>query len=213
MTEFFADQTVAERQWFIARRWQEFSGEARANLLRLLAVGSFYAVQLLHFYRFANRDEQDVVFHQRATGVAVAWTLVALAILLCLRVRLFSAALKYVTSVCDIVLLTALASLARGAESPLVLGYFLIIALSALRFSLHLVWFCTVMSMLAYLSLVGLVDQKWFDAEHAIPPATQLLTLLSLAFTGIVTGQTVRSSRSIASEYSARMRELKERAE
>ena len=209
-----ADKTVADRQWFIALRWQEYAGEARANLLRLLAVGSFYIVQLLEFHWFAeDNDPAQTLFHQRATAVAVAWTLVALAILLCLRVRLFSAALKYVTSICDIVLLTALASLGRGPESPLVLGYFLIIAMSALRFSLHLVWFCTVASMLAYLSLVGAVDRQWFDAEHAIPPATQLLTLLSLAFTGIVTGQTVRSSRSITNEYSARMRELQERAE
>ena len=208
-----ADKTVADRQWFIALRWQEYAGEARANLLRLLAVGSFYVVQLLEFHWFAEgNDAAQTLFHQRATAVAVAWTLVALAVMLLLRVRIFSAALKYVASLCDILLLTALASLARGPESPLVLGYFLIIAMAALRFSLHLVWFCTVVSILAYLSLVGLVDSQWFDAEHVVPPARQLLTLLSLAFTGIVTGQTVRSSRSIASEYSARLRESEERA-
>jgi hypothetical protein len=93
-----------------------------------------------------------------------------------------------------------------------VLGYFLIIALAAMRFSLGLIWFSTAASMLAYLSLVGRADEVWFDSEHAVPAATQLLTLLSLAFTGIVTGQTVRSCRSIASEYSARMRESEERA-
>src|SRR5688572_698735 len=164
------DKTVADRQWFIAQRWQEYAGEARANLLRLLAVGSFYIVQLLHFDRFASHDAEHLLFHQRATAVAVAWTLVALAVMLCLRVQLFSAALKYLSSACDVLLLTALASLGSGPASPLVLGYFLIIAMSALRLSLPLVWFTTLTSMLAYWSLVGLVDKSWFDADHAVPP-------------------------------------------
>jgi hypothetical protein len=199
------DQTIADRQWFIALRWQEYAGEARANLLRLFAVGVFYGVQLVHFYRFAQRDAADILFHQRATAIAVAWTLVALAVMLCLRVQWFSGALKYVSATCDLLLLTALAWLGRGPESPLVLGYFLIIALSALRFSLGLVWFSTVSGMLAYWSLVGLVDKRWFDAEHAVPPVTQLLTLASLAFTGIVIGQTVRCVKRVASEYAARL--------
>jgi hypothetical protein len=87
-------------------------------------------------------------------------------------------------------------------------GYFLIIALAALRFSLGLVWLSTLASMLGYWSLVGLEDMKtshWFDAQHAVPPTRQLVTLLTLALTGIVTGQVVRRVKGMASEYAQRL--------
>jgi hypothetical protein len=88
-----------------------------------------------------------------------------------------------------------------------VLGYFLIIALSALRFSLGLVWFTTLGVMVGYWLLVGLEDAKtsrWFDSQHAVPPVTQLITLLSLGLTGIVIGQVVRRVKALAEEYAAR---------
>ena len=197
-----------ERQWFIVGRWQEYEGEARANLLRIVAVGAFYGVELLRFYGFEKADAEQLPFHRQATMIAVAWTLVALAVLLCLRLRIFPAALKYASTACDLALLTALAALGNGPNSPLVFGYFLVIALAALRFRLRLVWFATLGGMLGYWLLVGLEDAKssrWFDSEHAVPPATQLLTLLSLGLTGIVIGQVVRRVRGMASDYAQRL--------
>lgn len=200
-----AATSINDRQWYIVGRWQEYEGEARTNLLRIIAIGAFYAVQLVHFYWISQADPSELPFQQRATAIAVAWTMVALAILLCLRLKMFPAALKYVTATCDVLLLTALASLGDGPTSPLVLGYFLIIAAAALRFSLGLVWFSTLASMFGYLSLVGLKDKTWFDNNHAVPPVTQLLTLLCLALTGIVIGQVVRRVRALATDYAERL--------
>ena len=200
------DLVGGERQWFIASRWQEYEGESRANLLRTAAVGLFYCVELLRFYVFEKGAAAQLAFHQHATMIAVAWTILALAIGMCLRLRIFPAALKYVSTACDILLLTSLAALnAPGPFSPLVLGYFLIIAMAALRFSLPLVWFTTLASMLGYWLLVGLVDQKWFDSDHAVPPARQLVTLLSLGFTGVVIGQVIWRVKSLASDYAQRL--------
>jgi hypothetical protein len=204
-----ATAAIGERQWFIVGRWHEYEGESRANLLRIVAVGSFYIVELLRFYIFEQANPEQLAFHRQATMVAVAWTMVSLAILLCLRMKIFPAALKYASTACDIALLTALAALnAPGPFSPLVLGYFLIIAMAALRFSLGLVWFSTLASMVGYWSLVGLEDAKasrWFDAQHAVPPARQLITLLSLGLTGVVLGQVVRRVKAMASEYAQRL--------
>jgi len=194
-----------ERQWFIVGRWQEYDGESQANWLRIFAVGAFYIVELLRFYVFEQANAQHLPFHRHATAIAVAWAMVGLAILLCLKIRVFPAALKYSSTTCDVLLLTALAAMSSGPSSPLVLAYFLIIALAALRFSLRLVWFTTLASMLGYESLVGLVDNKWFDANHAVPPTTQLLSLLSLALTGMVMGQVVRRVRAMATEYAQRL--------
>lgn len=201
--------TPADRQWFIVGRWQEFEGESRANLLRIVAIGAFYIVQLVHFYGFSDQGDVARQFHQRATAVAVAWTMVSLAVMLCLRRQIFPAALKYCTTACDLLLLTALASLAAGPHSPLVLAYFLIIALAALRFSLGLVWMATLGSMLGYWLLVGIEDGKnsqWFDSQHAVAPVEQLITLVSLGLTGVVIGQVVRRVKALAMEYAERLK-------
>jgi len=210
---------AADRQWYIVERWQEYEGEGRTNLLRIVAIGAFYLVELAqyHWFRPAGVDAAELAtYHQKVTALAVAWTMVSLAVLLCLRMRVFPAILKYASTGCDLLLLTALASVDHGAkstapdgpESPLVLAFFLILALASLRVSIGLVWFATLGSMAGYLSLVGLADKKWFDQEHAVPVVTQVITVLSLAMTGIVLGQIVRRARSLAEEYAIR----KERA-
>jgi hypothetical protein len=197
--------TEAGREWFIVWRWQEYEGESRANLLRIAAVGGFYLIQLLQFYVLSKADSQQLLFHQRATALAVGWTMVALAVMLCLRLRVFPAALKYGSTACDTVLLTTLAALGGGPFSPMVLGYFLILAMAALRFSARLVWFSTMLSMVGYESLVGMIDKKWFDANHSVPVVTQLVSLLSLTLTGLILGQVVQRVKLMASEYAQRV--------
>src|SRR6476660_9741869 len=126
--------SISQRQWFIASRWQEDEGETRANLLRIVAIGVFYVIELLRFYIFEKAAAEQLPFHRQATLIAVAWTILALAIWTCLRLRIFPAALKFTSTACDILLLTSLAALnAPGPFSPLILGYFLIIAMAALR--------------------------------------------------------------------------------
>ena len=200
---------TADRQWYIVGRWHEYEGESRANLVRIVAIGAFYIVQLVNYHILYAGDPQQLPFHQKATGIAVAWTMVALAVLLCLRRRMFPAALKYCSTACDLLLLTSLAASANRALSPLVLAYFVIIAMSALRFSLSLVWFSTLGAMLSYYALVGLTDPTWFDQEHVVPVHQQLVTLLSLGLTGVVIGQVVRRVKAMAAEYAERLAALK----
>ena len=49
-------------------------------------------------------------------------------------------------------------TIADGPRSPLVVAYFLVIALAALRLSLPLMWMATLGSMAGYLFLLGYVD-------------------------------------------------------
>ena len=138
--------TISDRQWYIVGRWQEFEGEARANLIRIVAIGIFYTIQLVHFYTLGESEEaalaEAAVFHKAATTLAVAGSLASLAFLLCLQRRFFPRSLKFISSGVDILLITCLASAGSGPKSPLVMVYFLIIAMAGLRFSLRLVW-CT----------------------------------------------------------------------
>jgi hypothetical protein len=209
---------ASDRSWFIVGRWQEYEGEARTNLLRIVAIGTCYGLELVNYHLLSTPDAAFTAYHQKVTALAVAWTMVALAVLLCLKRQIFPAVLKYISTGCDLVLLTALASIevegsatARvGPFSPLVGVYYLIIALAALRFSLGLVWFSTLGAMLGYLALVGLADLKesrWFDDQHAVPPVVTLLTLTALGMTGIVIGQVIRRMRAVAEEYAQRTRQ------
>ncbi|MEX2119905.1 MAG: hypothetical protein WD847_09960 [Pirellulales bacterium] len=202
-----------DRQWFITGRWQEYEGEAKANLLRIIAIGAFYAIELLNYHglRFGflelERDEGvDRQFHLAVTTLAVAWTLVSLGILLCLRGQIFPGWLKFVSTACDVVLLAAVLTLADGPKSPLVVGYFLIVALSGLRFNLPLVWFATLASMAGYLYVLGYA--KWF-ADPArnlrIERYQQLIFLVALGLMGVVLGQVIRRVRRLAEDFASRV--------
>jgi hypothetical protein len=206
----------ADRQWFIIGRWQEYDGESRANLLRIIGIGAFYAIHLLNYYGLQLRwlqvpqQQRAAEIHAGVTALAVAWTFVALGILLCLRRRIFPTWLKFVATACDVVLLTAILLAAGGAHSPVVVAYFVVIALAGLRFSLHLVWCATLGSMAGYLFLLGY--EKYFlraestvPLENPVPRYHQLMFLLALALTGIVLGQVIRRVRNLAEEYAARL--------
>jgi hypothetical protein len=197
-----------DRQWFIVGRWQQYEGEARANLLRILGIGVFYLVELLNYYGlrlgfFEIPKIVDKPFHQAVTALAVAWTLLALGMLLCLVQRVFPWWLKFAATAADIVLLTGILVVADGPRSPLVVGYFLVIALATLRFSLPLVWLATLGTMASYIFLLGYA--RWFSqrALH-VPRYQQLIFLLALALTGIVLGQVIRRVRVMAEDYAAR---------
>jgi hypothetical protein len=203
------DAALADRQWFIVGRWEEFEGEGRANLLRIIGIGAFYIVELVNFHVYQVVDRP---FHQTVTALAVAWTMVALGTLVCLRRQIFPAALKYATTAADVVLLTGILMVADGPRSPLLIGYLLVIALSALRFQLRLIWFATLAGAGGYLVLLGYA--KWWanreesvfgKRELTVPQYHEFIFLLGLALTGIMLGQVIRRVKSMALEFSRRI--------
>ena len=151
--------------WYIVGRWREYEGKARANLLRMVGIAAFYLVELANYrgFRLGGLEMPRLVdrpFHLAVTSVAVAWTMLGLGVHLCLSRRIFPAALKFVSTGGDLLLMTCVLAVSNGPRSPLIVGYFLILALAALRFSLPLIWFATAGGMLGYLAL--LAHAKWF---------------------------------------------------
>jgi len=129
-------------------------------------------------------------------------------VLLCLHERFFPGAMKYLTTGCDVALLTGLLVVASGPKSPLVVGYLLLIALATLRFSLPLVRFSTVASMLGYLVVLG--HARWFRSEEFhVPRYHQVMFLLALALCGVVLGQVIRRVAGLARDYAARLESAK----
>ena len=150
----------------------------RANLLRIAGIGVFYLVELLDYHglRLGSFEIPAIVsrpLHQVITGLALAWALTGMAVLLCQKHHIFPAGLKYATTAADLVFLTLILLAASGPQSPLVIGYFLIIVLATLRFSLGLIRFATAGAVAGYLAVLG--HGRWFRrsaADRAPPPAT-----------------------------------------
>ena len=188
-------------RWRAIERWMQYEGELRVALLRVGLVASCYAAQLLHFVFFSERTEPDQLFHRQATYLAAAWLFVSLAVLVLLTRQWLPAWLKFFMQLSDVALLTFIASLGSGPQSPLVVFYYVTIGLAALRGSLPLVWFGTLLSMAGYELLVALRDPVWFDASHTTPPIEQVITQLSLAATGVAVGQLVRMQARVTSAF------------
>jgi hypothetical protein len=204
---------ATDRQWFIVGRWQEYAGEIRANLLRIIAISAFYGIELLNYHglelgflNMARAPDLTREFHAAVTALAVAWTMVAVAVHLCIRQRYFPAALKFASTVLDLLILTGILAIADGPRSPLVVGYFLVIALTTLRFNLSLIRLATLGSICGYVVLLG--HDRWFRSPAPaafVPRYQQLIVLLALAMTGLILGQVIRRVSSIAREYAVRL--------
>src|SRR5687768_3718379 len=98
-----------DRQWFIVGRWQEYDGEARANLLRIVGIATFYILELINyrglhlgFLELPKVQGVDEAFHRAVTALAAGWAALALAIHLCLRRRVFPSGLKYFSTAGDL---------------------------------------------------------------------------------------------------------------
>ena len=213
--------SAAERNWFVTQRWQEYDAEGRSNLLRILGVGLFYIVHLWSYagsrgwlplpgiLQLAGQAEIDQRFHIAVTLLAVAWSMLALGILLCLQQQVFPRWLPYLSTSFDVVLLTAMICLGAAARSPLVVGYFLILILATLRMNLWLVRFTAAACGLAYLCVLGC--SKWpatFGLEQFgrtatdfhVPRYQQAITLLAFLLASVTLGQIVRRVRSLVED-------------
>jgi hypothetical protein len=198
------DNIRTEDRWHVVARCLEYEGELRAAFLRVVLVAAFYGAQLLHFSVFAQRTEAEQMFHRQSTYVAAGWLFVSLAVLVALTRHWLPRWLKYVTVGVDLILLTLIAAIGSGPNSPIVVVFWVVVALAALRCNLGLIWFGTIGAMAAYLCLVGLRDPVWFDAEHVTAPIEQVVVHLSLAGAGLVAGQLVRMMRQVTADVFAR---------
>ena len=198
------DNPLLHKSWHIASRWQEYEGEMRSALLRSILVALFYSVQLVHFLSLQQIADSDRMFHRQVTFAAVAWLFLSLAVFIALKGGFMPPLLKYATTAIDLALVTLLAWLGHGSSSPLVMALFLVLVLSALRFRIGLIWFASLGAMTCYMILVATTDKTWFDKDHTTPILTQAITLCSIGATGMVLGQIVRASRTMATAFLSR---------
>jgi hypothetical protein len=192
-----------DRQWFIVSRWEQYDGELRANLLRIGGILTFYSIHLVNYHRWfgvPGIEGASPQFDQLVTSLAVVWVLTAMAVQLALARHVFPGALKFVTTTADVWLLTLVIGVCDGLRSPLVVGYFLILAAASLRFSLSLIWASTIECLAGYLVLV-VYAERFATRDKTVPPHSEMIFLAAILITGVTLGAVVRRVRRMAFEF------------
>jgi hypothetical protein len=202
-----ADRQLEERPWFIVERWQAYRGEQRANLLRMLAILVFYGIHLYSAYR------AGVVtggLHRAITSVVIAWSLVVLLVFFCLHRRYFPSWLKYVSTVLDVILLSWIATLGAGPSSPVIVVYFVIIVLAAVRIRLRLVWCAAAACIVGYLFVAATAWNDWWgNGQFLVGQEEVAMVVAGLAATGVIVGQVVRCAREMTIDYASQVERSK----
>ena len=203
------DSAAADADWGVVARWREYEGEQRANVLRVVGIASFYAVELVNYYgvhigpiALDPVPGVNAQFHAAITALAVVWVALAGGVVVALRSRIFPSWLKYLTVASDAALLTAMLSVADGPASPMLVAFFPVLALSALRESSALVRFSTCASLVGYAALVA--GSIWLRPLTRVPTYQSILAFLALFLTGVVLDRVVRASAQAAAEYAKR---------
>ncbi|MBM4003655.1 MAG: hypothetical protein FJ295_10265 [Planctomycetes bacterium] len=205
-----------QQRWETASRWRQYEAELRVNLLRICAVGAFYGIHLLHraasdgrfdWLRFLQLDEGPALaapLHLAVTAIAAGWLAMAWLVHALLRDQVFPRWMPLVSMSLDVVFLTATLVLANGARSPLVLGYFLILAMTGLRMNLLLVRMATGIAIGGYLMVLGCTRWPMGLLKElnlpSVPRYQQLMVVAGIALTGIVVGQWVRHVRKVVDD-------------
>jgi hypothetical protein len=186
---------------------ERWAGEARVNLIRLVALLAFYGYHLIDVA--LSRDDPAYTPDYRAAvaALALAWAGVVVLVHAWLRAGRLPPALPYLATLADAALVTALVTVSGGPKSPLVLLYLLVIAAAPLRLSLRVVYVATAAAVLGYLIALGhyvfvRVGASAYYADPAlrIPRPQEVVTVLALLTAGLLAGQAVRQAHRLAAE-------------
>jgi serine/threonine-protein kinase len=158
----------------------------------LLALAAFYGFHLVLFGLGA--EGEGGFFHRFVTGLVAAWAGAA-ALFQRWAARAPRKGLPlYAWAAFEVVMLTVFLWQANGPRSALLVGYPLLVAGSALRYRLGLVWLVTALSAAGYLALV--VEAARFRPRFAVTPTEWVIFTLGLFILGFVQRLLLRRLRA-----------------
>ena len=186
------------RDWFVFQRIQDVKSASRINLLRIVAILVFYGIVLTR-YITNDAPEADSVFTDymwSSTRICGAWLFASVFVWIALYLRAFPPIVKYVTTFCDVILLTAIISVGTKAESNLIVIYFLLVAATFMRYSVPLVLFTTACSIFGYLTLVYNTPHFWDRPEGVDFPYVEMARVVAgLCMMALIGWQLIRGCR------------------
>src|SRR5436309_8904624 len=100
--------------WENSRRVEEWAGEIRVNLIRIIAIALFYGRHLVEYARAASDSPVRGQYHVAVTALAVAWAAAAVVLHVRLSRRSVPPWLKFAAVLWDAAMITLLCILAGG---------------------------------------------------------------------------------------------------
>ena len=106
-----------EVDWLVFQRLQDVSSAHRINLIRVIAVVMFFALVAWNYYSEDSPTTAQTAHLWSVARLCGAWMLLATALFTLLVLKVFPPIINYLTTICDVLLLTAVATLGRGVKS------------------------------------------------------------------------------------------------
>ena len=175
---------VAEPVLWVQRR-ETWAGDRKANRIRLAAVGVFTLNELLNYHVL---KVVDLRFHLGSLLIIGLWLLMTALFSILLREHLWPRATSYLIAGTDVLLLTWLLFFGDGSKSPLVVLYFLIIALGGLRMDPRVCLFTGAATAVGYGAVLEFTKRQK-PPEFLVPPYHAVIVALALLLTGVVMAQ------------------------
>jgi hypothetical protein len=195
---------VSPDPWTVARGLESRAAELRINLLRLVALVTFYGFHLVKVYSVKDPAYLGPSYHGTVSVVALAWGVMVVVLHACLSRDWAPSWLMYAVVGLDLILATVLLTQAGDPRSPLLILYFVILASASLRLSSRLVLTTTGGAVFGYFCLVYYfihfeVGSVEYEANPTIRVSRGFLIfiVMALAGAGLLASQGVRQSRRL----------------
>jgi adenylate cyclase len=180
-------------------RDEEQEGERRINRLRNVALAVLYLNELFTYHVLGA---VDAGFHRSVSALAAVYAVAALGWWWTVNRRgLRARSFKYAAMLADSVFLACLLWVANGPSSPLVPLYYLLIAVSALRYNRAATFACSAFSAAAFLGLQ--LHAAAARPELALPPHAAVIQVLCMLLMGLVSGRVVFHLRALVVRFAA----------
>ncbi len=194
LDRYLQGEPILARPLGVAGRIRRWARRRPALAVTIAVLGLFYVNHLVSLYVLRSPGEGGT-FHLFVTGLLVLWLLGA-SMFQRLALRAQSTALvTYAWASMDVMLFTALLSVADGPQSTILIGYFLLVAGTALRFRIGLVWVVTGLCTVGYAWLV--LDAHWYRPQLAPRPTAVLPFALSLVVMALINHFLLRRTRCL----------------
>jgi hypothetical protein len=163
-----------------------------ALAVTLVALMLFYLFHLVLLV-LGSEGEGDL-FHWFVTVLVALWALGATGFQWLVTRTRWRTVATYGWAALDVLMLTLFLGQGDGPRSAMLVGYHLLIAGTALRFRLALVWFVTALSVVSYLGVV--IETLWRRPQLAVGLKDWVIFALSLLILGFIQQLLLRRVRT-----------------
>jgi hypothetical protein len=185
---------IAEPVLWLKRR-ESWAGDLKANRIRLAAVALFTVNELINYHVLHVVDAR---FHYGSLLIIGLWVAATALFTIMLREHIWPRAISYVIVSTDVLLLTWLLLLGDGPKSPLVVLYFLVIALAGVRVDPLVCLYTAAASAFGYGAVLEFVKRQ--KPEFLVPVYHAVIVALALLLMGVVMAHLVGRALTLLNE-------------